>query len=67
METVMSLLLVVLVHLLVIASIGAMLFFLRYVILKNPDAVERLLRVAASALVCWRMSALKLLGSPSPS
>lgn len=47
MENVMSLLLVVLVHLLVIASICAMLFFLRYVILKNPDSVERLLRVAA--------------------
>lgn len=66
METVMSLLLVVLVHLLVIASIGAMLFFLRYVILKNPDAVERLLRVAAFGAGLLAYVGAKALGISIP-
>lgn len=66
MENVMSFLLVVLVHLLVIASICAMLFFLRYVILKNPDAVERLLRVAAFGAGLLAYVGAKALGISIP-
>lgn len=47
METAMSLLLFVLVNLLVLAALGATLVFLRSVILDNPNAVEKLIRVAA--------------------
>ncbi len=66
MEVAMSFLLFVLVNLLVIAALGAMLFFLRYVILDNPDSIERLLRVAAFGAGLLTYVGAKALGVSIP-
>lgn len=66
MENVMSLLLFGLVHLLVIAAIGAMLCFLWYVVINNPDVIERLLRVAAFGAGLLAYVGAKALGISIP-
>lgn len=66
MEKVMSLLLFGLVHLLVIAAIGAMLVFLWSVVVNNPDVIERLLRVAAFGAGLLAYVGAKALGVSIP-
>ncbi len=66
METVMSVLLFVLVLLLVLAALGAIVVFLWYVILNDPNAIERLLRVAAFGAGLLAYVGAKALGISIP-
>jgi hypothetical protein len=66
METVMSYIFLGLVHLLVLASVVGMIYFLFYVITLNPTPVERLLRVAAFAAGLLIYVGAKALGITIP-